>query len=243
MPPIPPGARILYQEAQKQGLKPQWETGHGLFSIRFKRRIFYFYSTKLSINNSLGVWLTQDKYTTRVLLDKYKLPNIPYCYTTDKKELNHFFDQYHPLVGKPVLGERAEEVKYIEDREVIFKLPIKDTLFEQYIKGTEYRYLVLKGEIIGAQKKELASTPEYPWRKIISNLEKKGFKKEYRDLALKAAEIVSQQFLSVDFIERQDNSVVILELNSMPGLYSFHNPDLGKPKNIADLILQAILTT
>ncbi len=237
---IPPSAKILFEEAKAQGLNPIWESKFGLFSIKKDSKTIYIYTTKLSINSDLGGYLTSDKYTSRLILGKNNLPNIPSCFSTDRGMLNGFFEKNHPLIAKPVFGEKSDGVKLIKTKEELFKLPLKEILFEKYIEGIEFRYLILNNQVIAAQRKELAPVKTHPWRKKITNLEKRSFDKTCVDLSLKTAKIIGQSFLAVDFIKTQ-NELYVLELNSIPGLYSFHNPDQGPKYNIAGLLLEAII--
>lgn len=241
MSKIPASAKILFEEAAKENLNPTWETDYGLFSFKHKDKTVFVYLTKLPINNTLGNWMTQDKFAARVILEKYNLPNIPYCFSTEIKVVNKFLSEQKTIVGKPVLGEQAKNVMLITNHAQIKSLSLKDTIFEKYIEGMEFRYLVLNSEVVGAQQRDLNPSKEYPWRKRITNLEEKEYDKELVSLSLKISKIINQNFLAVDFIVDREGKTWVLELNSMPGLYSWHNPDGGKSKNIAKLIIKAII--
>lgn len=235
-------AELLYKEADKLRLNPIWETPHGLFSIQHKGKSIFIFYTKLHINSQLGAWMSQDKYLTHIILRKNNFPDIPYCYTTQMKTVNLFFDNNNPIIQKPVLGQRAENVYLIRKRgEMKHDLSLQDYIFEKYMEGIEYRCLVLKGKVIALQKKKLALTENHPWGKTIENLDKKVWNKEIISQSLKISEVFHLGFIAVDFILNDEGKLWILETNSMPGLYSFHNPDKGTRLNIAKQVIEVIL--
>ncbi|MBI4067678.1 ATP-grasp domain-containing protein [Candidatus Gottesmanbacteria bacterium] len=236
-------AELLYAEAFKLGLNPHWESPHGLFSIQYKGKDIFIFYTKLHINSQLGAWMSQDKYLTHIILKKYNLPDIPYCYTTQIKTLNIFFDKHHPIIQKPVLGQRAEDVFLIQKRNEIRQGTLQDWIFEKYMKGKEYRCLVLKGKVIAMQEKILSPTGDYHWRKIIRNLAEKDWNKQMVIYSIKISKIFQLGLMAVDFILDSNRKIWILETNSMPSLYAFHNPDKGPKLNVAKQVLREILST
>ncbi len=240
MSQIPNSARILFEEAEKCGLQPTWLTKFGLFSIKKDTKTFFIYLTKLSINSSLANYITDDKYTARVVLGKNSFPNIPYLFTTAPKELNHFFDQHQPIIAKPVFGERQQNVRLVQKREDLVTFNLEETIFEKYIPGVEFRYFILKGKVIAAQTKTLKPTPQNPWGKYVANLTDADYDAVCVDIAIKIAKLIGQQFFAVDFIKDSEGKLWILELNSMPGLFYLYHPDEGEPIKIGNLLLEAI---
>jgi len=240
---IPFGSQIIFEEAKEQGLHPEWETEFGLFSVQHNGKTRYVYSTHLLINSTLGAYLTKDKYTTNKILEKHGFPIIPYIFTKNIQEVNHFFDQYNPIIAKPVMGEQAHDVKLITHHDHITNYPLDETLFEKFIQGEEYRYLVLQGKVVAAQSKNLAPTAQYPWRKYITNLEPTEYKDSFKDMALKIAELVGLGLIAVDFLLDDAGKPYVLELNSAPGLYSLYNPDKGNPIKVGKLLLEIILNS
>ena len=238
---IPFGSQILFEEAIAQGLSPTWETKFGLFSVQHDGKTKYIYSTHLPINSTLGAYLTKDKYTTNKILEKHGYPIIPYIFTKNIHEVNHFFDKENPIIAKPVMGQQAHDVNLITQQDNIKQYELAETLFEKFIKGTEYRYIVLQGKVIAAQLKTLNPTPQYPWRKDITNLETTEYDDIFKNMALKIAELVGLQFVATDFLLDSSGNRYILELNSAPGLYDLYNPDKGKPIKLGKLLLEIIL--
>jgi len=234
-------AKLLFEEAERQGFTPTWEHPRGLFAIPHKGKNVFVYYAKLHINSQLGSWICQDKSLTHTVLNKEGFLTIPYCYGNQPKEVNAFFDEHTRIIQKPVLGEQSKDVHLITHREDIDMSALEDTIFEEFIDGTEYRCLVLNGKTIGMQKKILDPTPEYPWRKHVTNLVEDAWLPECMKDAQSIASLLHMGFIAVDFMIDHTGKRWILELNAMPGLHSFHHPDSGDPHNIAAKLLDSII--
>ena len=55
--------------------------------------------------------------------------------------------------------------------------------------------------------------------------------------------INTMRFLAADFLIGPDGEPRILELNGMPGLHSWQNPDAGEPVEVAGMLLEAIMAS
>lgn len=238
-----PSSILLFEEAEKRNYQPIWKTDYGFFTFLYQGKVIYVYQTKNYGNNQLLTWLTSDKYATRILLEDYKLPNIPFFYSTNRKELLNFFEENNPLISKPVLGEMAKEVVLVKEKSQLANISLGNTIFEKFINGDEYRILLLKGEVEAIQRKELISNEKHPWRKKRINLSRNDLDKTKKELVSKIYELIPQTILAVDIIEDEKNKNWILELNSMPGLWSFSNPHEGKPIHLASKFLDVIVET
>jgi glutathione synthase/RimK-type ligase-like ATP-grasp enzyme len=199
------------------------------------------YYTKLHINSQLGAWICQDKSLARKMLEIERLPNIPFCHSNNPADVNRFFDQYHPVIRKPVSGMKSQDVRLISARDDLDPTKIRESIFEQYIRGMEYRYLLLNGEVVGVQQKRLDPIDAYPWRKHIINLEEQDWNQGLASMTRSIAGKLHMRFIAVDFILDASGKAWILELNGMPGLHSFHHPDSGSPHNMAKRLMAAIL--
>lgn len=240
-PEIYPSAKILFHEAEILGLSPIWEAPYGLFSIvtpHGKQFVFY---TKQFGNSQLGAWISQDKYATRLMMSTHGLPCMPYLYSTKIVDINRFLDMHGKIVKKPLYGQKADNVTLITTHEELEGVLPRDFLFEKYIPGTEYRVWVFEATVVAVQEKKSVPTAENLWKKYVTNLEKKMWNKKLENMALSIAKILHMAFLAVDFIQDEAGVFWLLETNSMPGLYFLHNPDSGKPINMAKkLLLKAI---
>ena len=218
-----------------------WLTDYGFFQFTVNGRVLLACQTKNFGNNQLCTWVTTDKHATHVLLDHYHFPTIPYCFSRERRIINNFFDRYHPVIAKPVLGEKSEGVRLISERDKLFESDLSTTLFERFVKGIEYRYLRMEGKLIAVQKKTPAPTAKYPWKKEYTNVETGEYDVRLSQLSEEINKVIPQQLLAVDFIVGQDDHVWVLEVNSMPGLWSFLHPDFGTPIDLTGLILDFII--
>ncbi len=234
-------AELLFEEAKRRGLEPRWESRCGLFSFVLDGENVLVYYAKIHGNSQLGSQICQDKSLMRCFLARESLPTIPFCYSNKKTEINSFFDRYHPLIQKPLLGMRSQNVHLISSRKDIDWSMLEDTLFEQYVEGTEYRYLLLNGEILGVQKRELDPSPEHPWHKRVLNVGKNEWQNELGSIAESIARSLRMNFIAVDFIVDAHGNAVVLELNAMPGLYLFQHPHAGEPLNVASELFVSIV--
>lgn len=236
-------AKMLFAEAEKRGLQPEWHGRDGLFSVRHDDRTVWVYYTKLHINSQLGAAICADKSLTRRVLEREGLPSIPWCYSRDKKEPHAFFDAHAPVIQKPVGGMKAENVKLVTKREDLDVSSPEDTLLEQFIDGIEYRCLVLKGEVIGMQCKTPDPKDGFPWRKRVANLgSPEEHDKAMTELSVRIADMLHMGLIAVDFIVDASGATRVLELNGMPGLHSFHHPDDGEAMDVASRVMDVMLS-
>ncbi len=232
-------AEMLFAEAERRGLRPRWETRDGLFSFDQNGRTEYVYYAKLHCNSQLGSQICEDKSLTHAFLERERLPSIPFCYTKRQAEMNAFFDRHHPLVQKPLRGMRSENVRLILKREEIDCGRKEDFLLEKYVDGVEYRYVVL-GETALVQRKDPAPREGYPWRTRVTNLERERWDRDLCAVAESVARKLRMGFMTVDVLVGKDGKPWILELNGMPGLRSFREPDEGEPVDLAARLLDLI---
>ncbi len=234
-------AKSLFQEAESRGLRPVWRTADGLFSFPNRGKNVFVYYTKLHINSQLGSWICQDKHLTRQFLETERYPNIPYCYSKKPSHINSFFDKYQPIIQKPVLGMKSESVRRIQERADIDFASLEESIFEQYIEGTEYRCFVLRGKTVAMQRKDIDPTESHPWRKHCTNVEQSEWNPNIISVASSVSSALHMGCLAVDFIIDAKGEARILELNGMPAFHFFHHPHSGKAVPIAALVLDAIL--
>ncbi|MDB4978963.1 MAG: hypothetical protein JWM56_1149 [Candidatus Peribacteria bacterium] len=234
-------AQILFDEAKKRGLNPVWETADGLFSFRHRNKDMFVYYTKLHINSQLGAGICRDKSLARAFLARGNFPNIPFCYSRNSADIQNFFSAHQPVIQKPLAGMKSDNVRLIGTIEDLDLKHLHDTICEKYIEGTEFRCLVLNGKTIGMQKKLLEPTEQYPWRKQILNLDEKDWHGELLPAAEAIAGMLHMGFMAVDFIVDAAGTAWVLELNSMPGLHSWHEPRGGQRVDIGQQLMAAIL--
>lgn len=236
-----PSSILLFQEAQKRNLNPVWQTGYGFFTFNFENVLIYVFQTKTFANTQMISWLTTDKLATRQILKQNNLSNIPYLFYPTPKEFNQFITKHKKAIAKPRIGQLSQDVVLVSQNQKLTDFDLKKTLFEKYIEGDEFRVLLLNREVVAVQQKKLNPSEKFPWRKFRINLEKSKWNQEQLEIAQKIYSFIPQNILAIDFIQDKKSKNWILELNSMPGLWSFANPHLGKPINLSSQILDIII--
>lgn len=240
---IAPSSQMIFEEAQRQGYTPRWLTDYGIFVIKKNGRDIPVYMTYSQQNSQLLSRLTRDKYACRRWLDQHGFENIPYCFTTQRREVHRFFDQHGVVVAKPVLGERGKGVVLVKELQKLDQLDLRQTILEKYIVGEEYRVLLLQGEVVGVQKKILDPQPHYSWRKQRIGLEKTEWPKELVVQSKQIHEVVPQAILAVDWLVDEKEKAYVLELNSAPGLWSFAHPHAGVAQDFSRPVLDILLSS
>jgi len=236
-------SQLLFNEAQKLGLQPKWETEYGLFSVKLpssSSREFFFHSN-LNLNGELSRMLVKNKHFTRLILEKNGFENIPYLLPSSKKELEHFFEQHQPIICKPLLGQRSRSISLISTKRELSHCSLKMTFFEKFIKGDECRYLILNNRVIAVQKKRLAPTSSNPWNLHYIGLEKIDWDRQLVKQSLSIAKLFKLEWVAVDYILDKQNKAWVLEVNSAPGIVKMHQPDEGVKTNVAKLIWKLMI--
>lgn len=237
-----PSAELLFNEAKNMELSPQWETHYGLFSIlKNNKRQVLFYSHLFS-NSQLGSWIADNKHTTHIFLESNNILTIPYYYGDKTLLLQKFFTHHAPVVQKPIMGKRSKDVYLITKKTELPTGSLLDVLFEKYIDGIEYRYLVLGEKVIAVQKKIVEPTKENRWEKYRVNIEKDNWDAQLVKQAVSIAKSLHMSFLAVDFMVEEKDKWYVLEVNANPGFQYMHEPHEGKPINVARKLLEYVLT-
>jgi D-alanine-D-alanine ligase-like ATP-grasp enzyme len=243
-------SQILFAEAQKLDLNPRWETDYGLFSVELPNpqakkntsttRQFFFH-TNLNLNGERARFLSKNKHFTRLVLAEAGFKNIPFCLPASRLELEKFFDKHQPIICKPLLGQQSKSIKLISTKNQLNDCSLHLTFFEKFIKGVEYRCLILQNEVIAVQRKELKTTKKSPWQLFYINLKSEKWDKKLMTEAKKIAQVFNLNWAGIDFIVEADGSFWILEVNSAPGIVKIHHPDEGAGVNAANKVWKAVM--
>lgn len=247
-------SQILFAEAEKLGLNPRWENDYGLFSVELPHseknknnlptREFFFH-TNLNLNGERARFLCKNKHFTRLVLAQANFTNIPYCLPASRLELEQFFEEHQPIICKALLGQQSQNVKLVLTKKQLDECSLNLTFFEKFIKGVEYRCLVLQDEMIAVQRKELRPTLSDPWQLFYINLDTAEqdddvLIKKLMIEAKKIVQVFNLKWAGIDFIVEENDNFWILEVNSAPGIVKIHYPDEGATINAAKKIWQAI---
>ena len=233
-------AQLLFDEASRRKLQPKWENAYGLFSFIHKGKRKFVFQTLMPINSQLGSWISRNKDATHIVLESLGMPLIPYYRGKDIKPLLQLFNRYKQLIRKPVAGKEAVEVVLISDKKHMLAEHNEYVIYEHYISGDEFRYLVLKDKVVLVQKKELKPTKTDPWNKKRTTLTQKDWDTHLTTMALAIAGELQLGFVAVDFIIDAQNHPWLLEVNAGPSLLYLHKPDAGQPENIASRLFEEV---
>jgi glutathione synthase/RimK-type ligase-like ATP-grasp enzyme len=234
-------AEFLFEEAEKLDLSPKWENDHGLFSVKIHGKKEFLFHTKLHSNSQLGAWICRNKEATHIVLGENDLPVIPYCRTNNREELLTFFTTHAPIIKKPNAGKQSVGVELITDSDRLQHLPLEGTLFEKYIHGPEYRYLIFKQQVIAVQQKEIHPLTTDPWNPYVKNIASSAWSEKLTAIAIRIAGILHLNFTAVDFIVDNKQTAWVLEINDTPSLHYFHKPHTGNSVNIARILLHDLI--
>lgn len=153
---------ILLETLTQMGLNPKKLTSNGLIEVEHQGKQFFFHHAKTALNSQLAAHLTGNKFLTRIILQNHSFQNIPFLLPKSHEELVTFFETNSPVIMKPITGHYGNGVQKLDN---LPTAPYEGQLFEKYIDGVEYRYLILDGNCLGVQRRDHAPTAEKPWEK------------------------------------------------------------------------------
>ena len=201
------------------------ESGHlqGLFDL---------FNIKYIGSNSISSIISYDKELTKIICNKYNIPQIPYITTT--KILKNIPLEY-PVIIKPakcgssiginIASNQKELKKY---QEIAFKYDNK-IIIESYIKSRELECAVLKtNKIIPSSVGEIRSSNTFydyeakynkPSSLIIPANIPKELSNKIKELSIKISNILSINNLArIDFLYDYNKDILYFnEINTMPG--------------------------
>lgn len=190
-----------------------------------------------TINNFRSFKLTEDKFKTNSLLNKYGIKTAEFCLCNKEcpEELEQVFAEYGTLVFKPVDGWGGVGVTKIESFDQLSSLKphldpdiYKYYYVERYIDydGTDFRVDLVNGEFVGCYGRQAR---EGDWR---TNVTSGGsvFVREPTDkvveLARQTSLITGLEIAGVDIVyDRQHEEYIVIEVNGLP---AFATPEQEK---------------
>ncbi len=232
---------LLFGRAQKMGLQPEWITLNGLFLIQTNTGERFINHERSSLNSHISVSVTRNKYSTRLVLGRHKLPNIPYMRTASRDDAVAFFMLHGTIIAKPVGGSMSRGIIIIRDEAQLLALNLFDYILEQYIPGKEMRYLVLAGKVIAVHESRYGDSVAYDRSLVRVSYEESDWDPKLVNLSLKVANVLDLSYAAVDYMIDDDDQARILEVNSRPGMKWFHAPSEGPSVDVAKLFLEEML--
>lgn len=231
-------AKYIFNSAKEMGLEPEYVVDYGLVLIKYKGQDIYFFNTVSNLNSSIGSYIAKNKHTTRVILERNNLPNIPFLMPKSMDEALKFLDKYKKIMVKPTHGRKSIGIRVISDAEELKKLDLSGSILEEFIDGIEYKVLVLNQKVIAIHL--CIFNPKTKETKRIS-LDANAWDKDLIDIAISATKFVDLGFASVDFLKEENGKLHILEINSAPGISIYYTPDAGPAVDVATQIIKSTL--
>lgn len=203
------------------------ENGHlqGLFNL---------FNINYVGSNETSSIICYDKIQTKIILNNYNIPQIPYIYITENKPLKKI-DIDFPVIIKPSKSGSsiginiANNIKELNKHiKTAFNYDNK-VIIEKYIKSRELECAILKdkkikvsdiGEIISANTfYDYESKYEKESKLIIPSNINQELKKQIQELSLKIFNILLCKNLArIDFLyDYNNNKLYFNEINTMPG--------------------------
>ncbi len=234
-------AELLFTSAQELGLNPTWLDYRKIFTIQTPTGEKYIDHACSMLNPVASAMQVQDKYLTRVILDRHGLPNIPYALPKNLGQAEAFLAEHGEIIVKPKSGSGSYNIRRISNKTELIDIVYPKFIFEKYIPGREMRYLVLDGKVIAVHQSNYGESVAIDRELQRISYEPNEWNTEKCAMALKIAEIFNLHLTAVDFMVLPDESYVILEVNSSPGFKWFHSPSSGPAVNVATPFLKAII--
>lgn len=233
-------AELLFRQAQRMGLHPSWLTPDGLFVISVDGQETYINFARSPLKSHTSASLAKDKYLTRLILGRHGLQNIPFLRPRSLAEAEIFLRRHGRIIAKPVCGAGARDIHVITQVSQLQGLTITNYILEQYIAGQEWRYLVLKGMIIGVHRSEYGTSVSETRALQRISYPQAAWDQGLIDSSIRIAEVLGLGFAAVDYLVDSSGRAYVLEVNTAPGLKWFHAPTSGPVVDVARLFLEAL---
>ncbi len=234
-------AQLLFNSAQQMGLNPTWIAPNGLFAISATGQERYISFARSPLNSHTAASLARNKHSTRLILERHNMLNIPFARPRTHAEAEAFLSQHGKIIAKPVEGSGARDIHIVTDAAQLEGLRITKYILEKYIAGQEVRYLVLNGQVIGVHLSEYGTSVEATRDLQRVSHEETTWNQVLVSSSLQITEILGLRFAAIDYMIDAADNAYVLEVNTAPGLKWFHAPSSGPVVDVARLFLEAVI--
>lgn len=222
-----PTIELLFASARSKGLQPEWLADSRLFCVSTPTGERYISESMSTQNSHTDANLARNKHHTRLVLDRFNLPNIPYARPKTRDDAVQFLREHGTIIVKPLAGLGAKNITIVKQVSQLDDVDFKKMIFEKYILGEEMRYLVLNDQVIAVHQSDygVSVAEDRPLKRI--SISQDDWDKNLVTLSLQVAKIMRLNFATVDFLIDGDGRAYILEVNTAPGLKWFTRSDLS----------------
>lgn len=202
-------------------------------------------------SKTLSSAISMDKAITKIILDKYNIPNVPYLIIKDKYKIKNIEKLGYPLIIKPAnngssiginkANNRKELVSAIEEA----KKYDNKIIIEKFIKARELECAILENKkIITSEIGEIISCNEFydydaKYEKnsqiIIPAKINKNIKKSIQKISKDVFKILEcKTYARIDFLLSDTGILYLNEINTLPGFTNISMyPSLFELKKIS----------
>lgn len=228
--------QVLIREAIKNGIKVEVLDKNDNFIMLKKgdKTEYVKQATKTSKDSYVSVMIMENKTVTKKVLERHNIRVPKGIEVSNKDEIYSIAGEYKnkPIVIKPKSTNFGLGVSIFKDgtseQDIVMAFDIAfkhdDTvLLEEFIKGNEYRFLVIDGEVVGILQRVPANVEgngKDSIRKLVEkknedSLRGKGYKTPLEKINLdeNASLFLKQKGLNFDYIPRE-KEIVYLRDNS-----------------------------
>lgn len=177
------------------------------------------------MNSPRAIERCVDKFYTDALMREAGLPTPETMVCERADEAMAAVRAMGEVVIKPIFGSMGHGIVRVSDPDVAWRVvrPLEQMKAVFYVQraidhgGRDLRVFVVGGRVIGAIERQ---APEGEWR---SNVSRGGsaravdVRTEWARLAVRAASAVGADYAGVDLLPAADGSVLVLEVNGIPG--------------------------
>jgi cyanophycin synthetase len=147
-------SRILYLEAQERGISCTVFGDHETILMEKDGKSWYTRGSRTSLQSSVGKSIADKKPLAKSILTFFGLPTAKGITVRKETELEQLNDFRFPVVMKPTDGGHGKGVvvgvKNFDEAKRLFLEAQQTVLFEEMLKGIEYRIVCVNFKFIAA---------------------------------------------------------------------------------------------
>lgn len=233
-------AQLLFNAADTMGLQPNWVMKNGLFAISVDGKEEYVNSARSPLNSAVGISLAVNKYTTRMVLERHNIRNIPFIRPQTMDAAHAFLAVHGKIIAKPLTGSGARDIHIVTEPAQLPQFTVKNYILEKYVEGREVRYLVLNDAVLAVYESvHGGSVAENRPLRCVSYAQP-TWDKRLSDESIRIVSALRLGFAAVDYLIDDQGNYHLLEVNTNPDLKWFHAPSSGPAVDVARHLLEAL---
>ena len=159
-PKLNASSRIMREEAQKRGVQCTTFGDNETILMEKNGKTWYTRGSRTSLQSSIGRTIADSKYITKKILSHFNIPTAKFVLVKKIEDLAKIKQLNFPLVMKPVRGAHGRGVivgvKTEQEAKKYFLQAGSKVIFEEVLKGTEYRIICIDYKFVGATFRKAA---------------------------------------------------------------------------------------